>query len=480
MSGIKKNVSITNRHEIAALLNQKMSIRLIAETLKVSPMTVQRVKAILEDPSRTLDEDGRKANTRPEYFDEATMKIVLQIRAETALGARMLFAMINADPAAYGIDPDYCPSVGTISKWLSEAGATGKTIGSKDNRGFPVEWNDNSPGVIAIDGTGPFHWGSDRVYATTVQDYSTRLALAIPTTNKMESANINTWTHAIHMAAAHLLPISPITHVFSDNGEMGIANGHTKNSVRHVLKMGAIMVFNAPGKPWKSGRLENWHHQMKRSFVNIEYNKARELQNQGKRRHSTPDFIRNFIQWVNWYNMKKPHREIMPEGGKGVPIAPARANPYVPIENNIMSIPRYEELAPQRGIVDVIRLTWNDGTIDLWGYDQLRIQPIFGGQFVRIRFECEPTATDQAGKVIWQRGRHKEPLVIATFNHKMDRTRTRTEPFIYNINFVDYQDDDAAPEDGLLETQRLDEWQVKRQTAKVLKRELKTGIHDED
>lgn len=479
MSGKKKEISLANRHEIAALLNQGWSIRKICAKVGCGNTTVQRVKAILEDPSRTLDEDRRENNARPEYFDEETMKIVLALRAQTALGARMLFALINADPEAYGIDPKYAPSVGTIAKWLSEAGATGKTIGAKDNRGFPIEWDDTSPGIIAIDGTGPVHWGSDRIYITTAQDYSSRLSIAVPTTARHESASVNTWTHIIHMAVHHLLPNAPLTHVFADNGEMGIANGHTKNSVRHVLKMGAIMVFNAPGKPWKSGRLENWHHVMKRTFVNIKYNEARQHQNQQKRRMSTPDWMREFIQWVNWYNMKKPHQAIT-SPDKKMPIAPARANEYLPVDNSIMSIPRYEELPPQKGIVDVIRLTWNDGAIDLWGYDQTRIQPLFGGQFVRLRFECDPNQTHQTGKVIWQRGREKEPLVIATFNHMMDRQRKRSEPFIYNMNYVDFSDDTVeAPPYSTLEKQRLNEWQVKRQNAKILKRSLDTGMEED-
>ncbi len=443
MAILKKEKNIEQRHQIAALLNQKVGIRETARRLGVSTSTVNKVKAILEDPSRTLDEDRREQNARPEYFDEATMKIVLQLRANTALGARMLFAMINADPEAYGIDPKYAPSVGTIAKWLSEAGATGKTIGAKDDRGFPVEWDDTSAGIIAIDGTGPVHWGADRIYITTAQDYSTRLSIAVPTTSRIESASVNTWTHIIHMAKKHLLPDSPMTHVFADNGEMGIANGWTKNSVRHVLAMGAIMVFNAPGKPWKSGRLENWHHTMKRTYVNIKYSEAREKQNKRERRGSTQDWIREFVQWVNWYNMKKPHQAIT--GKTKTPKSPASAAAYLPVTEAILSIPKYEELPPQKGIIDIIRLVWNDGTIDLWGYDQTRIQKLFGGQFVRIRFECDPAQKEQVGKVVWQRGRHKEPLVIATFNHKMDRNRKRDDAFIYNMQFIDFENEGITP-----------------------------------
>src|SRR5690606_19832888 len=88
---------------------------------------------------------------------------------------------------------------------------------------------------------------------------------------------------------------------------------------------------------------------------------------------------------------------------------------------------------------DVIRLVWNTGEIELWGTDMVTIQEIFGGQYVRLRFFCDPEAEEQNGKIIWQRGAHKEPLVIATFNHYMDRTRQRGQKFIYNLRHVDFE-----------------------------------------
>src|SRR5690606_33487310 len=138
-----------------------------------------------------------------------------RIREKTQLGARMLWEYIKRDPETHGINPELIPSVRMIAKWLSDAGVTGKHIGPKDNRGWPVEWG-SEPGILVVDGTGPYHWGSDRIYATTIQDYNTRLSIGIPTTSRLESASVNTWTHAIYTGVKHLLPDgSPLTHVFS-------------------------------------------------------------------------------------------------------------------------------------------------------------------------------------------------------------------------------------------------------------------------
>lgn len=477
MAGKAKTFSATQRHAIATLLTQGMSIRAIAAAIGCSPATVQSVKNKMKDPDADLDQDRREFNKRDAIVPERIWELVAQIRQETKYGPRMIWAMLRRNHEKYGIELEEVPSTKTILRYLQGRGLTEKLAGKMDNRGWPIDFDDDL-GVVAIDGHGPMRWGSDDIYAVTVQDRHSRLSMAVPTLGRKQAMGNAAWIHAIMLAEKHIMNSNPdengdpqhIKTVFCDNGEMGIANGHTKQAMRYALQLGARCVLNAPGKPYKNGRLENWHHRL-----DVEYFEMMRIQNDREKKEGTRTRITDtrrvmdgFITWINQYNVERPHSKL---GYK----APADHYGFMPYTPGDAQIPDYPALEPQAGIVDVIRLVWNSGRIELWGEDEMQIQDMLGGQYVRLRFHCDPDAEQQYGRVIWQKSQKSEPIVVAIFLHKMDRPRKKNEPFITDITFLDI--DEKSPDSVLsaeaieiIKRQKLNEYQVRRQYAKVTKK----------
>lgn len=474
MAGKSKTDAAAQRQTIVTLLTQGLSIRSIAKALDCATRTVQTVKNNLKDANYDIDQDRREFNGRESQIDERTWGIITDLRQRTNYGPRMLWYVLRREYKKYGLELEAIPSPDTIMRYLRMKGMTRKLIGKLDSRGWPVDFDDDL-GVVAIDSHGPMIWGSDNIFAVTIQDRHSRLSLAIPTLGRKQAMGQGAWTHAIHLAQKHIMQANGINlqTVFADNGEMGIANGHTKQAMRHALRLGARCVLNAPGKPWKNGRLENWHHRL-----DVEYFELMRQQNDREKKAGTRTrmmetsrIMDGFITWVNQYNIERPNQALK---GK----APADLYDFIPYTPNDARIPDYEHLEPQEGIVDVIRLVWNSGRIELWGEDEMHIQEILGGQYVRIRFYCDPTSEEQLGKVIWQKSQDSQPIVVALFSHKMDRNRRKGEPFITAITFqeIDEQSPTSVLDEKALEVikrQKLNEYQARKQYARVTKKKIR-------
>lgn len=439
------------RLKVAALINSGMSYREIAEQTGASLGLVAKVKKMMEDPDRDIEYDAREENQKPEYFDEAMRQKIIDARKEYGFGARLLWALITRNPDEFGLAPEQIPSTATISRWLEEEKLTRRPIGPKDRRYYPTDYQDEE-GHLVMDGWGPYHAGSDRVYLVTCQDRYTRLTTAVG--GKTDKTTDN-WTHALYMARKHLLMGATPRVLQVDNGiGMQLANGWTPQPVRHAMKMGTRVTFIPPGQPWRNGRLENWHHRME-----VECMRPAQPRNTSQALHALAGYI-------NWYNVDRPHSSLKYK-------APADTAEYLPITiHEMATIPQYEKLDPQKGVIDLVRLVMNDGYIELMSGDYTRISSVFGGAFVRLRFFCDPTTETQLGEIIWRGGKDKEPLIVATFNHKIDRSRKRGEPLITELRMVDFTnaDDAEQPPTQLLEHWRLDEGQADNQRARIAKR----------
>jgi transposase InsO family protein len=385
------------------------------------------VKKIMEDPNRSLEEDNRKSNGRPYETPEGVIKAILELRAETDFGPRLLWATMKRDPQKFGIEkPELLPSPATIGRLIQNEGLSKHAIGPGDNRAFPID-SVNEPGWLTIDQHGPIHIKGQRLYLITINDRDTRLGIAIPFHKEGTS---DQYIHAIQKGNKHLLDGQNAKVLFSDNGVgMCPVGGYTSQANRYAMKNGTRLVFIPPAQPWRNGRLENWHYRMDWEFF----------------RRTEPETtysetIEQFVYWLNYYNMERPHSSLSYK-------APADLSIYHPIElKDVTPARQYPRLDPQRGIIDAIRLCDHRGELEFWGgCNKLKVSDVFAGSYLRTRFYCEPDDLYQIGEVIWQGGRNQEAITIATFNHNMDRRENDETPLIYDVRLVDFTNSDITP-----------------------------------
>lgn len=466
-----KDESRLQRVAILAELNTGTGVRETARKIGCSTRTVQKVKQIASDPNENIETDRREANGPEDHYTAETKAAIIEMRGNTGFGPRLMWAMIMRDPAKWGIiDPKQIPSVDSIHKWVSEAGLTRKMIGAKDKRGFPIDF-ENKPGVIAIDEHGPIHHRASNIFLVTCQDRFTKLAFGIPIQKK---GSVGSWQHAYEIAKEKLLAGAAPTALWIDNGVgMALASGYTPQPVRHALNQGTRVVFNVPHQPWKNGRLENWHHRINEEYwSHIDQSKT-----------TLSQALAGFLGHINFYNIDRPHGGILDADGKTITHAdgkkygpsPADYAPwYEPLTGEDFNPQSYPHLDPQHGIIDMIRIVHNNGLIELQDNETMKVSEIFGGQYLRIRFNLNPDAEQQVGSVIWQRGQKKEALVVATFNHGIDRKRSRRDPLVTFVVGVDF--DETALAGAPIEMQRLNENQAAKKAARVGKRALKQQV----
>jgi transposase InsO family protein len=399
------------RLSIAKMLNEGASPTQIANELGCSRKVVYTVKQRLNDVETPLTADRRESNARPEGYTQQEKEAVLRMREEYGFGPDLLSSLIEREPQRYGLTRRIPAS--KIYEWLREEGATRRLVGSKDKMGFPIDFADEA-GVIAMDEWGPTRIGGNPLYLVTLQDRFSRIAIGVPVVRKSATRS---FIHAQRLAMKHILAGVYPTALWVDNGiGMSLGSGQTSQAVRFALSKGTRVVFNAPHQPWRNGRLENFHHRQEVEFWM--------RQEKGRKEG---EVLEAYRRYVNFYNLARPH------GGIGR-VPPASRGDYMPLEEMYWVMRQEEErLEPQRGIIDMVRQVEAGGRIVLQEGEVMRVSELFAGGYLRVRFELEPEAESQVGKVIWQRGQKKEPVVVASFNHSIDRKRAKGTPLVSDV-----------------------------------------------
>lgn len=455
------------RHKIAELVNEGLGVREIARRLECSPSVVSKTRAIMHDPERSLNDDRREENGAEETYTKEVHDIIIEYRKKTGFGARLIWAIMKRDPEAFGFEkPSDVPSASHINRWLGNANIINKPIGTKDTRYYPIDYTEDA-GMLTIDGWGPYHLShTERVYMVTIQDRYTRLGAAVPV-NKL---NNDVWIKAILVGNGHLLDgETPANTLFCDNGiGLAPAQGHTSKVLRYALASGIKrVVFSPPAQPWRNGRLENWHWRLEKEYFRTHYPKTLKQATSGVLEH------------INWYNIERPHGSLNYK-------APAdRAPWYTPLTPKGVEVTAFPDITAQAGIVEAIRLVMPGGIIETWENDKFKVASILSGQMVRVRFFLDPKLESaQQGEVIWQAGKNKEPLTIATFNHKMDRTRSRHDPLVTNLQMIDFVDDNPLlpPPPQPILTSKTKTWMLSKRTTDgdELASEARTARNNDD
>jgi transposase InsO family protein len=437
------------RTAIASRLNSGHSPSEIAQALDCSRTTVYKVLKLLNTPDALIDDARKRNNGRPIVYTDEIWNIVLNARkADPSLGPVMLYYTLRKQAAQLGFDPDDIPSPSSIAEAIRAAGLAKKPIGPRDRRLFPLE-HVSAPGTMTVDSWGPWNCRGSRIYCITIQDRFTRLALALPIVGKRTEVQcgalrptVASWTRAILAARKFLLPEDrPMTALYTDNGiGMSPSSGYLPQAARAALAVCGRIIYIPPAQPWRNGRLERFHWTMEREFWRIEMPAG------------FAAAIEGLTGFLNYYNVDRPHAALGYH-------SPAELAPwYKPLQGAWYDLEcsRYDE--PQSGLVEAVRIVHNTGTVELWGGDALRVSPVLGGQFVRVRFHV--TGEPSTGQVVYCRKRDEE-IVVATFNHLLDVRVTHGPSVITAVELVDFDAGSVRDNEG------LDEDQLANQRARV-------------
>jgi len=388
-------------------------------------------------------------------INQEILALAISMRQNENSGGAMLAAKLRrlAMQGKTHFKPSEVPSDATIERELQRLSLSKRPVGPKDKRGYPSDYT-AEPGHLTIDGWGPYHGAATTIFAVTVHDRPTRLTYQLPGNSTMSAHH---YIHAIKTSIGNLLGgVMPLS-ITTDNGVGAkVANGHTAQAIRYAMMYAKRVIFIPPGQPWRNGRLENTHWRMEKEFW-----RRPEMM----RETSAATAIAKFGTWTNFYNTVRPQTQDKDRR------PPAKiANGFMPVTGEHIQSQPQAKLEPQAGIMDVIRLVESRGHVDLWAGDNTRLQEVFMGQYVRLRFYVEPQAEQQYGEVIWRSNHENEPIVVATFNHKVERNRKRAQQVITDIRYHDFDVDDVGSH-----SVRIDQMQHDNQVARITKRPHRTG-----
>lgn len=420
------------RAAIAASLGSGRTPTQIARDLDCSRGTVYKVASDLTDGVLSLDR-RTYGNGHYSTWTEVTREVIMTARHRNpSWGPRMLYAHLARDPTG-PIPREELPSPATIGRWLHEAGVARRPIGPRDVRHYPEPWP-HEPGTVTLDGWGPWRIGDSRLYVCTAQDRYTRLAVTIPAIGSpvVDGARGPTgghWAHALAVTVDHMLTPGgrQLRTLYLNNGA-GVApvSGTLPMAPRLALGLGARVVYIPPAQPWRNGRLERFHWTMETEYF------------RDSRPRSIDEAVVGLREWLNYFNADRPHSRL----GNKAPGELAMSSPLT--DRDLRVIGRSVARAP--GAVECLRLVMNDGTVELWGGQVLRVPRQLGGQYVRVRFTVPGPGR---GEVIYQaKGAHGE--TVATFDHDLDAIgRDPRSPLVTGVRLVDFPDDvsDNQPRD---------------------------------
>lgn len=406
------------RQEVVRLwLQGKLSITDIARDLRTSRKFVYTTLERFHNDSDNPFHDKRRSNGRSPTYD-GLPGIVMQVRSEHPdWGPVMIAHHLRKNKSQYGLDE--IPAPRTIAVHIRELGLARKPVGPKDKRLYPdPDAHPSQPGTFTLDLWGPWRVKGSKLYLVTIQDRFTRASAAVPATG-LEFAqelapgvSVNTWIHAIQIGVRYLLPTGtvPCT-LYVDNG-VGLAPvwGAMTKALRYALSVFQKVVFIPPAQPWRNGRLERFHWTMEREYF------ARERPNR------LVDAVTGLVEWLNWYNSERPHTAL--KFASPLSLMADKPEP-LSVEALTTFVPPADDLCPI-GYVEAIRMVEDKGKLVLWQEsDPVYMPEVLAGQYLRVQLFLDGT-----GRVLWQRKKGDEPIVVADFGHGLGK---RAIPLVRSI-----------------------------------------------
>jgi transposase InsO family protein len=410
------------RRQIAVLWSQGRTVSQIARELDVSRPTVYKVIRRLDDPECDIYDMRAKNSGRPPVHEERIVDLIKMIRAKHPEWGPVFirhWLMEQNEPA---------PSIREIARIINELGLAKKKVGPRDTRTYPIEKVDRA-GSITLDLWGPWHIRASRIYLITVQDRWTRLSLAVPTHylkfSKEASPGVheNLWSRAIAAHFKYHCPDAVLRRVYTDNGVgMVPAFGHLPHPVRLALLLGARVCYIPPGQPWRNGRLERFHWTMQREYWSRVQPKTIEAAEDG------------LVDYLNWYNHKRIHSSLGYE-----PPAKMYETPIEPLPKRYWEAVEYpREIDEVSGTIECARFVENEGVVELWQGDTLRLPPVLAGQYVRVEFDVNTASSEpQIGRAIW---RGREEIVVAEFSHLLGVGRGKSQNLILDCVWREFSE----------------------------------------
>jgi len=400
------------RQEVILLWQQgTLTIKEIANRLNVSRKFVYTTLERFHESSDNPFVDKRRGNFRPPVYHDLN-QIVYEIRRDHPdWGPIMICHHLEKHREEYGLEQ--IPTPPTVALAIREMGLARKPVGPKDKRLYPdPDARPDQPGTITIDLWGPWRCRATKLYLVTAMDRYSRMAVAAPATSLQfgqelaPGVSLNTWIHAIALAVTYMLPpgVEPKT-LYVDNG-VGLVPvmGVMTKALKFALSIFPRVVFIPPAQPWRNGRLERFHWTMEREYFSRE------------RPSLLSAAVQGLVEYLNWYNRERPHTAL----GFGTPAARLGCDPslvpLITVDALTNPVEVGEDFNPI-GHVEAIRMVEDKGKLTLFqDCDTIYLPDVLAGQYVRVQLFL-----NGSGRVLWQRKKGDEPVVVADLVHHLGR-----------------------------------------------------------
>ena len=275
--------------------SQRKEVKEIAALFKKSSRTIYRW---LKEVKRTRAEGQPPRllkRNRPRKYPPAIFERIIALKKElprrTASGIHQLLQQEN---------PNYCPSVHLIRKFLAKQGLSHKDPNAK--KGYVQFARDRPNDLWQIDIAGVQTIGTlGKVYLHAILDDCSRFIVVASYFKDQQGINI------LRILRDAFEAYGRPNQVLADNGrQFQNAIGELGTKYSRLLQLLDIQpIFASPHHPQTKGKLERWFGTVKNSFLN---EKRYYLDNHPQ---TTLDQFNQLLQeWLYWYNFEKPHRSL--------------------------------------------------------------------------------------------------------------------------------------------------------------------------
>ncbi|MBA7507930.1 putative protein YagA [subsurface metagenome] len=275
--------------------NKGLSIKDLANYYRRSERTIYRWIKFVNQENSLVSHNSKKNIGRPKKYSPEIFNWIIKLKEELPQrSAPLVYKILKKE------FPTTCPSVSTIRKYIQEQGLTYKSEYRK--QGY-IKFERKQPNDLwQIDIAGVQTVGHlMQVFLFALLDDCSRFIMAAEYFRNQRGTNV------IKIIRDAVMAYGRPNEILADNGTQFrnvIGELGTKYS-KLLESMDIKPIFAKPYHPQTKGKLERWFGTVNQMFL-IE---GRHYVNNNPR-CSLADFNQKFKEWVNWYNIKKPHRSL--------------------------------------------------------------------------------------------------------------------------------------------------------------------------
>jgi len=293
---MKKSKKELDREEARELRHNKgLTIEELAAHYGKSERTIYRWLSNARQKKSVVQHNSKKKRVRPRKYPPEIFSQIEKIKKE--LPQRSAPIVRKFLKKMY---PNKTPSLSTIRKYLRDQGLTYK---DRNRRKGYVKFERSKPNDLwQIDIAGVQTVGHlDKLYLIALLDDCSRYIVAAEYFKNQKGTNI------IKIIRNAVMAYGRPNQILADNGtQFRNLIGELGTKYSKLLEgLDVEPIFARPRHPETKGKLERWFGTVKQMFLLEGRLKVNNNPNT-----TLVEFNQMFKEWVNWYNIEKPHRSL--------------------------------------------------------------------------------------------------------------------------------------------------------------------------